>query len=75
MKKKIGDKYGFRLDIELNWVISENYRLALLSQYACCHMGFLIVQIVGNINEFQTACMVAEGEAGTDRQTDRKTET
>ncbi len=39
--------------------------LALLSQYACCHMGFLIVRIVENIT-------VAEGGAGTDRQTERR---
>ena len=35
----------------------DNIVLALLSQYACCHMGLLIVKIVGNINEFLTACI------------------
>ncbi len=29
-----------------------NVKLALMSQYACCHMSFLIVTIVGNMNEF-----------------------
>ena len=60
--------------------VAFNTGLALLSQYACCHMGFLIVRIVvvENINEFQTARIkvlgptVAAGEAGTDKQTDRR---
>ncbi len=33
-------------------------RLSLLSQYACCHMGPLIIRIVENINEFLTASLM-----------------
>ncbi len=63
--------------------------LALLSQYACGHMSFLTVRIVGNINKLLTACIlltldaalievlgptVTAGEAVTDKQTDRQTD-
>ncbi len=50
----------------------ENSVLALLSQYACCHMGFLIVRIVGNINEFLTGRGRRGCERRTDGQTDRR---
>ncbi len=39
------DKYTLMYNL-----FSANQILALLSQYACCHMGFLIVRIVENIN-------------------------
>ena len=47
--------------------------LALLSQYACCHMGFLMVRIVGNINEFLNQGPRSNGcsRRGCDRRTDK----
>ena len=57
----------------------KNTILALLSQYACCRMGFLIVRIVENINEFLGPRSNGYGRRGcdgrTDGQTDRQTET
>ncbi len=63
-------------------IVCWNAVLALLSQYACCHMGFLIVRIVGNINRPSGPMSmpkikglgptVVEGEAGTGRWTDRR---
>ncbi len=36
----------------MKYHIVRNIKLALLSQYACCLMGFLTVRMVGNIYLF-----------------------